>query len=304
MTGKTLTAVGSFLILAMAAPAYAQTSGGAALTLGYGLGEVEGSDFQTSLMAFDADIANGPLTFDLDLSRAAQGGDDDFDATLFTGEILPKYWFSPTGGVGLYFSSTTVDADGVDSVTANSYGLEGTYRAAGLETSAFIGETDASDLVGDDVDITDYGLRVRYDVNTQLSLYGKGVNSDFEAGGDTASAQSYALGATYDFGNGLTTFGAHQIATSDEIDSNLHTTSLGVAYNLSAAGRPILLSGEYARYNSEVLGGDADGHNITFGATVLLGDAQAKRLPGAGATRNLAKSDRNAVDGLLSVGGF
>ena len=306
MIRQSLTAVGLFGALAIASgSAEAQTSGGAALSLGYNFGEIEDTDFHGPIFAFDVDYGSGPFTFDLDLARFSTSSDDlDVDGSVLTAAVAPKYWFSPAFGLGLYLSTTRSDSNVTEDLSTNSYGVEGTYRTGNFEGSLFSGASDAEDLVGDDVTISDLGLRLRYDVNGQLSLFGKSVNTEIDTDLGDADAQAYGLGASYDFNNGLAAFGSFQKATSDDLNSDITSTSVGVSYNLDAIGRPILISGEYAHLNADLNGLDASGHNIAVGATILLGDAKSKRLPGVGASRNLAKSDRNALDALVNGIGF
>lgn len=305
MTGGKLTAVSTlFLCTITATQALAQSSSGVALTLGYSTGELEDLDVDGTLLGLDVDYGNGPFTLDFDIAHRSLNVDEfDDTGTVLQTEILPKYWIGPSFGLGAYLAYGNLDSDLIEDINTESYGVEGTFRSARYETSVFLGTTNSDELVGEDFDVFDAGLRLRYDVSEEFSLFGKGVNSELSADGDVlGSAQAYEIGGTYDFGSGFSAFGSLGFVGSDELESDVTARSVGMSYNLNASGRPILLSGEYSSLSGDLAGLDGQGHSVSLGATVLLGDARQKRLPGSGPSRDLGKSDRNAIDALLDIG--
>ncbi|MGR3272363.1 porin [Thalassococcus profundi] len=302
MSSFSIAAGAAAVTVCLAGAATAQSSYGTALTLGVNNYNADGLDATGTTLQSETDLSFGNVTLDIDLGWD-RASDDGIDVSNLSTEILPKYWFSQSAGAGVYFSRDSLDLDVGDVVNLDSYGIEGTYRSAGFEGSAFVGRTDADELAGD-LDIRDIGLRARFDASPQLSLFGSGVRSNFEAGGDDVNAYSLGLGAHYDFGNGFAMFGGYQSTSIDDVDAEVGTASVGVNYALNAGGTPVILSGEYARARFDAAGFDESADRLSLSATVLFGDAREKRVPGNAVTSPLLKSDRNAVSGLISGIGF
>lgn len=297
-----LVASAALLSVCSATAGWAQSTYGTAVTLGYNYLSADGEDADGGTLQVETDMAFGQMTLDLDLGidTLSDSGDDISNTSV---EVLPKYWFSDSFGAGAYFARDSIDLDVGDVANVDSYGLEGTYRAAGFEGSAFFGKTDLDELAGD-VDVRDFGLRARFDVTPEFSVFGNGVQSNFDGGGGDFNASSVGIGAQYDFGTGFAMFGGYQNVSLDDLNGDIDTTSIGLNYGVSTGGMPVILSGEYAKINGNAAGLTEDADRLSFSATVLFGDAQNKRIPGNAVSSSLLKSDRNALSGLLSGIGF
>ncbi len=302
MNRKLPVAAATLFAIVTSQAAFAQDAYGTAVTLGYNNYSGDSLDSDGGTIAVETEMAFGPTTLDLDFSydRSMQDGDR---LTNLSTEILPKYWFNQQVGAGVYFSRDSLDLDVGDVANLDSFGIEGTYRALGFEGSAFAGRTNLDDLSGES-DVSDIGLRAQFDLSPQLSIYTNAVHSNFDITGDDFNANTLGIGGQYDFGNGLALFGGYQNASVEDVDGDLDTVSLGMNYGLDTVGMPVVLSGEYARINGDFMGESADADRLSLSATILLGNAESRRIPGNAVTSSILKSDRTAIGGTLSAIGF
>ncbi|GGG82983.1 hypothetical protein GCM10011415_35960 [Salipiger pallidus] len=282
---------------AQAQMVYSTAVSGAINSVDSDLGDGTGYELQT-----ETDLAYGNFTADIDLGYSMVDPDDGSDLSSLTIDLLPKYWITDTWGVGAYYSRDELDLDLGDTIDLDSYGLEGSYRTSGFEASLFVGETDVDGVSG--VDTTDYGLRLRGEVGSQLTLFGNMVQSDVDTPAGDTDARSYGIGAGYAFNEQFSGFVAFQGTDVDDTDLQVRSQSIGVNYQTSVQGRPLILTGEYAHADADDGFGTGDGSRVSLGATVLFGNASSKRLPGTTVSSNALKGDRNAISGALGSVGY
>lgn len=303
MNKFTRVAVATIFGIGAVSAACAQDTYSTAVTLGHSTyGGDDAPELEGGTLQVETALTFGQFSLDLDIGYDRAGRDGVDLSSLSTG-VVPKYWFTPQFGAGLYLARESTDLGSGDVENLDSYGLEGTYRLPAFEGSAFVGRTRV-DVVADDVDVTDLGLRARMDVTPEFSVFGNAVHSIFEADGSDGTATSVGIGARYGFANGLAVFGGYQNSSAENLDGDLDTTSLGMTYGLDAGGLPVVLTAEYARIDGDSLIGSAETDRLSVGATVLFGRAQGKSVPGSAVTGNMLRSDRNAISGLLSGIGF
>lgn len=80
--------------------------------------------------------------------------------------------------------------------------------------------------------------------------------------------------------------------------------SLGLSYTADLGGQGVMFSGEYANATGNSDFAFADGDRLSLGATILLGDAQRKRVPANSVASSSLDVHRNGVTSLLGATGF
>ena len=254
------------------------------------------ADGATARLDLYRDLRIVSLDFDLDYSKVGQGGDT---VAFLSAEVMPTYWFSRDVGVGAYLARARLMPDDADETDYTSLGLEGRYRAPGMEASAFFGRTYLDDAP-DDADLDSFGLRARYDVTDRFSVFGSGVystNSDDDA-------SKVGLGAMYGLADTLSIYGGYQVFSDDGFEGDFETASVGVNYTVGTARMPIVMSGEYTRISGDGFGGNSDADRLGISATFLFGDRPGLRPRGNGVTANILRGDRDALTGLLTGVGY
>lgn len=292
----------TIFVVGSASAASAQGAYGTAVTLGYNhFDSGAGSDSDGGTLQAETDMVIGQFSFDLAISygRITDGGET---LSKLSTDLLPKYWFSPSVGAGVYFARDSIDLDIGDVINLDSYGVEGTYRDPRFEVSVFAGRTDLDEVSGD-LDARDLGFRAQVDITPEFRVFGSGVRTNLSMGGNDLNIQSVGIGGLYDFGQGLAVFGGYRNTSIEDSDFDLDTASLGLNYGMDVSGTPVVLSGEYARFSGDALGGETV-DRLSVSATILLGGATQKRIPGNAITNGILKTDRNAFSGTLTSIGF
>ncbi|ETX29285.1 hypothetical protein [Roseivivax isoporae] len=309
-------------ILSLAALSWAALAGGAAAQAGPGggggvsfggafslglsdYGGDDGLDGTAGTLDFGGTFSSGPVSLDMDLDATGTNDGEGLGIDSNRGvDVAARYQFSPALGAGTYIARDSIDFGGGDRQNLDSYGIEMFYDTPRWQTRLSIGETELDDAA-DDIDVIDYGLATRFDLQNGFTLFASGVLSRGDIGDTTFDSSAAGIGAAYAFGNGIEAFGSYHRTTSDDLDATLNSTSVGAAYTLYAAGQPVILSGEYTHLNGDTVGGASDGRRIAIGATIPLGDTSArKRLPGNTLTGNVLEGDRTATGGVLTGIGF
>ncbi|PIL11708.1 hypothetical protein P775_28635 [Puniceibacterium antarcticum] len=69
-----------------------------------------GQNFDGGTAQFDTTLAFGQFSFDLDV-RFDSVKQNGVSQTNLSTDLMPKYWFAPSFGVGIYFARDSVDLD-------------------------------------------------------------------------------------------------------------------------------------------------------------------------------------------------
>ncbi|MBV2358790.1 hypothetical protein KUH32_03310 [Thalassococcus sp. CAU 1522] len=289
--------------IAVATPALAQNLDySTAVGLSYTSFNAEGENADGISLFSETELRFGQFSADFDLGFDTLK-DDGAELRNFSMALAPRYWVTDTIGLGVYVARDSIDADVGDIVNLDSYGIEATFRNAVFEGNLFVGQTDLDELSGI-VDVTDLGFRVRADLGDQASLWGSGVRSTFEAGGDSLHASSFGVGADFAFTDTVSGFVSYRQSSVDDADISLDTTGFGLSYTATVGSRPVVFSGEYAKVSGDDLVTGLEGERLSIGATLLLGDARRKRTPGHTVSSSVLNGERSALSGLLGGVGF
>lgn len=187
-------------------------------------------------------------------------------------------------------------------VDTDSYGVFAGYEHGPLWVEGFIGTSDSDPgLAG--VDITDYGIAASYDVNAQLAVFGSIIQTDIDAGGTDLDLTAISIGADYDFGNGLTAYGSVgmlDIGLGPAGDFDATGMTLGLAYDLTSTGTPVILNAEYSRTTIDLapLPVEPDIDRFAVGVTIPLGGGTATPLNSN--TRTARGDYRSAIAALAN----
>ncbi|MGP3698076.1 porin [Rhodobacter sp. NSM] len=254
----------------------AQTVEGA-VTLGYGMTDLSGTDADMNTLSLDGRFGlaldNG-LRFGVDLSGATTDIEDvSEDVTQSFAGLYGGYGFQNGATLGLYGEQARIDLEDLGDATIRSYGLMAGYQSEGSQITGFYGESDTGDELPDGVDVTDFGATFRYSglggatvgasaQRTTISVDGLGdVDFDF-----------IGLAGSYAVQPGWTLFGGISGASLDLIDADLTTLGIGVAYDLSDVMHTnASVSLEVARSELEIAGADGDATSLRLGLSIPLG---------------------------------
>ena len=307
--------------VALAAPfaAQAQTGPGfsGTMTFGYStssIGGIPGLDADLSGMSLDvatdimfSDAFAVGLDFSASMGTLSANG-TDIDIDLIGLAIEPVYYFGNGAYAGVYYRMGDLDLSipglpitfGVDT---ESYGLFAGYENGPLWVEGFIGTSDTDPGLPGNVDIMDYGIAASYDINAQLEIFGSIVRTDIDAAGTGIDLTAYSVGADYDFGNGLSAYGSVgmlDIGLGPLGDFDATGVTLGIAYDLSSQGTPIILNAEYSHTQIDLgpLPIDPDIDRFAIGVTIPLGGGSGQPLNSN--TRTARGDYRSAIAALAN----
>ena len=266
MVTFTLTATSSF----------AQELTGAA-TLGFGLSDVsdisEDIDTLTLNGRFGLAAANG-FRFGVDLNSIKGSFEDtseDVTATLFG--AYGGYQFEGGGTAGGYIERANLDTGSLlGDLSANSYGLLGGYDFEGGGVGGFVGMTTTDPDLPDDVDIYDYGIKLKFAASDKFTMGISAVRTTISGPGDEVGLGFYGIAGSYTVTETVSIFGGLSTSTLDDVDADLTSFGIGVNYDLAeATGVNASLSMELARSNLSIGGTDGSIDTVRFGFSIPLG---------------------------------
>lgn len=308
---------------ALAFPLTAQAQTGpdfsGAVTLGFStssIGGIPGLDADLSGMSLDvatdimfSDALSVALDFSMSTSSleiAGLGADIDLD--LIGLAIEPRYNFGNGAYAGVYYRMGDFDisiaglpiALGVDT---ESYGIFGGYESGPLWVEGFIGRSDTDPGLPGGIDITDYGIAASYDINPQLGVFGSIVRTDIDGLGASIDLTAYSIGADYDFGNGLSAYGSVgmlDISLGPIGSFDATGMTLGVAYDLTSTGTPVILNAEYSRTVIDLgpIPFEPEIDRFAVGVTIPLGGGSSTPLNSN--TRTARGDYRSAIAALAN----
>lgn len=309
-------------VLALPAAAFAQSGPGfsGTITLGYANSNIAlgGTPIPDSdLNVFSIDVATDMaftdafsvgLDFSMSTGTLDAAGLVELDVDLLGLAIEPVYQFGNGAYAGVYYRMYDLDlslapiplALGVDT---ESYGIFGGYESGPLWVEAFIGTSDSEPGLPANIDIMDYGIAASYDINSQVEVFGSLVRTDIDALGLDFGLTAWSVGADYDFGNGLAAYGSIGMLDIDLGPAgNFDATglTLGVAYDLAAAGTPMTLNAEYSRTTVDLapLPIDPTIDRFAIGLTIPLGGGSSEPL---NSNTRAARGDyRSAIEALAN----
>ncbi|MFW2587319.1 hypothetical protein [Sagittula sp. SSi028] len=286
--------------LFLAAPVLAQESY-QSTAIGLGFGQVSLQDEDASGVSLDLEhgMRSGNLELDLALG-VNQLSDDGDDATHFGVDVTPTYWFTNSFGGGIYLAKDQIEFNDDFEIDALSYGLEGKVTGNGITGGLFFGETDLENAGT----MNDVGLTVQADLSHMFSLWGSHVRSRPDGAGADSDVHSTTIGGSVLMDNGFGTFASYQSMSVDGTTGSANVASLGLSYTADLGGQGVMFSGEYANATGNSDFAFADGDRLSLGATILLGDAQRKRVPANSVASSSLDVHRNGVTSLLGATGF
>ncbi|KUF09787.1 hypothetical protein [Pseudoponticoccus marisrubri] len=285
-------------------PAVAQEfSHSTAIGLGYSSVDVQGLTADGFSLEGESVLRFGRVSTKVDLGWN-QLEDNGGELTQMAFHVAPTYWVSQNFGLGAYIAKDNLDLGGGLDTDLNSYGVEGTLRFGRFEGAAFHGETEIDNLANI-VEVKDTGLRMRADLGQNVSVWGSGVWSNIDiAGLGDVDARSLGAGANMAFGSGFDAFVSYQMSAIDNTGLDSDTKAVGLSYTTNLGTQSVVFSGEYASATGRSPIGSLDGDRFSMGATLLLGDARAKRTPAHTVSNSVVRGERSAITGLTGSIGF
>ena len=276
--------VGALLISVVIGTPFAASAEGmtGGVTFGYGMSEMDIIPFSTSTDLDNWSIG-GRVAFDMgngwSLNAAAGHVNVDIDAldTTVTGDRMSfgvAYAFGNGAWAGVYGENGSIgipDSLPID-FSSTSYGIEGGYKAAGYEFSAFYGA---------DGDITNYGLAGKYTGVEGLELGASVQRTNVEFFGSDTDLDFVGVAAAYTINAQFNVFGGWARTSIDDADADLTTYGIGVGYDMSSFSKvPMIASIEVARTDITFFSTDvAEQDTVRIGLTLPLGGAAASKVP-------------------------
>ncbi len=222
-------------------------------------------------------------TFSLDVSDA----DLDLNGNLIGLDV--SYAISDAFSAGVFYEHAEVGVDisgtSLSSVaSSNTYGIEGSYTTGALKLGAFVSVSDTGGLIGlalasADVDVRSFGLSASYSPSSQLTVGGSAIRTTFDIGAinQDFDVDYIGLAGVYDINDTFTVFGGLSRTSQNDLDLDVTTIGLGVAYDLTAmAGMPMSVSLELARTTPDLGGSDIDIDTVRLGLSIPLGTKTTK----------------------------
>lgn len=309
------------LTLPFATHAQAQTGPdfSGAVTLGFStssIGGIPGIDADLTGMSLDVEtdiMFSDAFSVGLDFSMSTatlsvSGLGTDVDLDLIAIGIEPVYHFGNGAYAGIYYRMGDLDVSipalpvtvGIDT---RSYGIFAGYESGPLWVEGFIGTSDTDPSLPGGIDIMDYGIAASYDINPQFGVFGSILRTDIDAVGTSFDLTAYSIGADYDFGNGLSAYGSVgmlDIGLGPAGDFDATGLTIGLAYELTSMGTPVILNAEYSHTSIDLgpIPVDPDIDRFAIGVTIPLGGGTARPLNSN--TRTARGDYRSAIAALAN----
>ncbi len=321
MTLRVLLAATTAIVLPGLAMAQMTPVMSSTITLGYSSSTIDalGTDIDLSTTTLDVDTdtrfgdnINVALDFgisstDIDISGVPIG----IQADLMSFEFEPSYHFANGAYVGLYYRSGDLDLSisglpitfGVDT---HQTGIFAGYESGPFGLEAFYGTSDTDPSLPGNIDITDYGVSLSYDIAANFEVFGSYTRSEIDLTGASIDLSLYAIGAEYSFTNGLAVYGSIgglDVDTPLPVNISASQIAIGLSYDLANAGSsfPAIVSLDLAHTELDV--GPLptiDSDRISLGLTIPLGP-NASHTPRNSPTQIARGEYRSAISGTLAA---
>ncbi len=231
------------------------------------------------------------LGFDLDFGRLSADGNS---LSLQRFQLEPTVHFSNGGYVGTYFQDSSVRVTPVG-IGLNSYGLFGGFDAQRWAIEGYLGKTSVSGAIGDgSISADNIGITLTFRPSDKFEVFGHFASGEPGMGDDSTKISVTAIGAEYDFSNGLKAYGAFERFSF--MGADIDGVAVGGIYALSALGSSLPGSVTLEVGQTDA-GGGVSQKQITIGWLIPLG---------AGSSEPLSSIARTARGGTRSpiVAGF
>ena len=259
--------------------------------------DVEGSDFRLNALNVVTDINfSNSFSIGLDLDNGRQSLADGIDVNMKRVQIEPTWTFENGAYVGAYFQTASTDVS-ILSVTLDNVGVFGGYAQERWSVDAYFGETSTGFAMLDEAEATNAGLTFSANPTENLELFGHHARADLKGSGSAGDITLSALGAEYNYDNGLMTYAAAGTFEADFFgDTTLQHFAIGGGAQLSKLGlnAPGMLTLELAKTDGD---SGIDQNQVTLGWVFGIGNGDATPLNG------IARIARGGIRGPF-VGGI
>jgi hypothetical protein len=248
------------------------------------------------------------LGLDLDYGNLKAGGET---VTSKRFQLAPTFSFGSGSYAGAYFQDTSLQVSVIGvglqgfgafaGHDAGKWAIDGYVGSTGLNLGSALTAGATDDLLGDtSISTQNFGVTATFRPADNLEVYGHFSRGDLSIGPVSGNISVTALGAEYNFQNGLMAYGAFErfsILGQADIDG----VAIGAGYDLASSGAnlPGTLTVEFGRTD---LGADLEGApsinqtQVTIGWLIPLGNSDAKPL------NSVARAARGEIRGPIAIG--
>lgn len=235
------------------------------VSLGYGQTDNGVDTFDSWLLngTYSTDLGSG---FMVDLTgRANLLSDDGDDAEIYNVFGTVGYQFQNGLTAGAYLHRFSLDDTGTDAIIVDSYGLSLGYAAAGVDVSAYVGQTKEENS-SDTND--EWGLQAGYRTPS-FGVYGSYQNLEGSGGDELTST---GLAGHYKVTPEIALFGG-AMSLDGFFGSTVEGGGIGASYKIPGAfsRRALVLSGEYSSFSESGPGDSIEGFSLML--TMPFGNA-------------------------------
>jgi hypothetical protein len=258
------------------------------------------------------------LGLDLDYGNLKAGGET---VTSKRFQLAPTFSFGNGSYAGAYFQDTSLQVS-VIGVGLQGFGAFAGHDAGKWAIDGYVGSTGlnlgSTATAGDDdlqddptasldpsISTQNFGVTATFRPADNLEVYGHFSRGDLSIGPVSGNISVTALGAEYNFQNGLMAYGAFE-RFSILGQADLDGISIGAGYDLSSSGAniPGTLTVEFGRTD---LGVDLEGDDlegapsikqtqVTIGWLIPLGNSDVKPL------NSTSRAARGGIRGPIAIG--
>lgn len=259
------------------------------------IGGLPGLDAQLSTTTVDVATNirfNDSLSLGVDfgLAKGRLGADlgAEVDIELISMGIAPVYHFANGSYLGGYYITGDNDLSvpplpisfGIDT---KGYGLFGGFNSGAWGVEAFVGRSDTSPSLDEDLKINDLGLSASYAVNEKAGVFGSFVQTNVDMmGSNLATISAMSIGMDYAISDKIAAYGSAGVLNLniDGLEGKATGFTLGMSYDMTAAAIPMVLSAELTKTNANIdlLPTAISVDRVAFGVTIPLNGGSKKAL--------------------------
>jgi hypothetical protein len=239
--------------------------------------KVEGMSFDQAAFNLVSDLWFSDqlsLGFDLDFGRLSADGNS---LNLQRFQLEPTVHLSNGAYIGTYFQDASIRATPIG-IGLNSYGVFGGMDAERWAIEGYLGRTSLSGGMFDEagsISADNIGVTLTFRPTDKMEIFGHFASGEPGMGEDTTKISVTAIGAQYDFSNGLKTYGAFERFSF--MGSDIDGIAIGGVYALSALGSdlPGSMTLELGRTD---IGSGIGQTQVTIGWLIPLGGGSVEPL--------------------------